>query len=548
MAIVAIVVITIAGIQNGDTTAYAAEENTSNISNPQELEGISSISTGISDNIEPSQSLFFGIKVQSAQQGIGRVTLTLEEQINPSETYNLEISYITNSKRYWTHTNNATIRIAFLNDTTIDNETTITTNTAGITENTLTVNVSQNVNNIQIDYFYNQNGVAPPGEYWINILKFNLYNSTKTSVKYQSYLYSYLKGQFENAYNQGAIDASEPGENEISNFNETNIETILAERIDEPSTGNTINNIVYSTSMVNSKWKSAITVPAATDNFSIQTTNYHVLRDEKNTIAFNTSTTAPNDIDIMFPAFGYYIYTNVKLEPNTTYNFSFNFQKIKTDGGVGDNRNLISIIASQGFIYPGNNTISIGPATVPGYRPTNPITPENANTQAFTIQETSAINAYNLNYSGTFTTKSQTIYTVGLYIQVLYDMGFNKVYLPNGLQWNITNLYLTSGKNNTYAQGYENGFNDGKEDGYNDGYIEGNTNGYNTGHAAGYQEGYDSGLIAGNGLSSTIGSLLNTVQAGLNVDLIGEISLGDLLNVMLGVLLVFCVIKFFAGG
>ena len=72
--------------------------------------------------------------------------------------------------------------------------------------------------------------------------------------------------------------------------------------------------------------------------------------------------------------------------------------------------------------------------------------------------------------------------------------------------------------------------------------------GYNKGQSDGYQEGYSDAVIEGNGPMQSISELINTVSAGLNVDLIGPISIGDILNVALGILLTFAVIRFFGGG
>lgn len=441
VAIVAIVLITIAGARNSDTTAYAAEIKTdnSNISNPQELEGISNISTGQSGNIEPSQTLFFGIKVESSQQGLGRITLTLEEQINPNETYKLEISYITNSKRYWTNTSNATMRIAFLNNTTVDNETTITTNNAGITENTLTVNVSQSVNNIQIDYFYNQNGAAPIGEYWINILKFNLYDSNNnTSVKYQSYLYNYLKTQFDNANSSGYENGLNDGESLYRN--------------------NPFNGAVL------------ISATVIKDKYNITDTPLNLL---SNGISFNSLKLAAED----------HMYGKEEFEGEQGWTVKFS---------------VIPFIFEQNQIYISQ---SYGFASL--------------------IMTDINNNTYNISWGDTLTKLGYALTGSTAYGKTIKQIQITFANIDY-----VGTLYVgqTAAQDSAYNEGYDKGYNQGHIDGYN-------------------QATTDS-----NGPAWAINKLVSTVSAGLSTDIIGEISIGDILSVMLGILLTFAVIRFFGGG
>lgn len=72
--------------------------------------------------------------------------------------------------------------------------------------------------------------------------------------------------------------------------------------------------------------------------------------------------------------------------------------------------------------------------------------------------------------------------------------------------------------------------------------------GYNKGHTQGYNEGYNQATTDSNGPAWAINKLVSTVSAGLSTDIIGEISIGDILSVMLGILLTFAVIRFFGGG
>ncbi len=80
------------------------------------------------------------------------------------------------------------------------------------------------------------------------------------------------------------------------------------------------------------------------------------------------------------------------------------------------------------------------------------------------------------------------------------------------------------------------------------GVIQAYDDGYSKGQAEGYQSGYDAGIAEGNASGKPLAALIGSVQAALNTDIIGTISIGDFLNIALGILLVFAVIRFFAGG
>ena len=173
------------------------------------------------------------------------------------------------------------------------------------------------------------------------------------------------------------------------------------------------------------------------------------------------------------------------------------------------------------------------------------------NTTAIPLSQTGTINQKEISLAGNVTFTESGSYIVGFFIRIDYE---TSTYFPANDTINITlsNPYIGTGTDLGFAQGYQNGYNDGYDEGekggytngYNEGYYEGNEAGYQTG----YNKGHEDGIIAGEGLSSTIGSLLSTVQAGLNTDLIGSISIGDMLNVALGILLTFAVIRFFGGG
>lgn len=92
----------------------------------------------------------------------------------------------------------------------------------------------------------------------------------------------------------------------------------------------------------------------------------------------------------------------------------------------------------------------------------------------------------------------------------------------------------------TNATEYNNGYVTGKNEGFENGYAQGKNDGY--------QNGYSAGLIEGQGPTTSIQKLIASVQAALNVDLFGSISLQDILNVMISIFFVLIALKLFAGG
>lgn len=92
----------------------------------------------------------------------------------------------------------------------------------------------------------------------------------------------------------------------------------------------------------------------------------------------------------------------------------------------------------------------------------------------------------------------------------------------------------------TNATEYNNGYVTGKNEGFENGYAQGKNDGY--------QNGYSAGLIEGQGPTTSIQKLIASVQAALNVDLFGSISLQDILNVMIAIFFVLIALKLFAGG
>lgn len=153
-------------------------------------------------------------------------------------------------------------------------------------------------------------------------------------------------------------------------------------------------------------------------------------------------------------------------------------------------------------------------------------------------------NTYNL--SASIANLDPNKYIFGFYIKgnnpesYINAKNYTTTTLSNDETINIYDQGYQNGYETGYNKGNSNGLNTGYNNGYKDGYKEGDTNGYN--------EGFNKGLIEGKGPGTTINSLISTVQSALNVKLFGQISLQDLLNVMLAVTFVVVALKVFAGG
>lgn len=111
----------------------------------------------------------------------------------------------------------------------------------------------------------------------------------------------------------------------------------------------------------------------------------------------------------------------------------------------------------------------------------------------------------------------------------LYNTG-NLLDEPN--TYNITDRYNPclhfndfSGYNNGYERGFERGILEGEEGGYNIG--------YNAGYNAGYSYGYDNGVIG----EKPLDAVVDGFNSFMGINLFGDVSIGDLTLLCLGVLL-----------
>lgn len=437
MAIVAIALITIAGSRNGNTTAYAAEveaeENDNGIINSSVWNGTST---------EPTEDLYFGNNGESNQsRGViqfNPIEINKEYTINiafignPLISNNRQaISYVFNTKGNFT---GATY-----------GSTTYTINPDGMTEINLTYTDTQAVNYFIFEFYNNTNSTGTANEYWVNMLLFQIRDSNDNYlVNYQSYLYDYLKTQFDNANSSGYDEGLDHAQYGI--FANAKVEKAYME-----STNKTLD---ASLKFING---------------GISLENYALAAEPEGN---------PNSFIVLIDVTDFEWKNNLLFNPIST--------------GVE-----ITLITDKG------NRIK-------------------------TKLDTNNLDVY------------------GYPIQAEYTGIISKIEV-----WNANFDYygkILNPNQSIYNNGYNNGYNKGYEDGEASGYFDGKQNGYYNGYNQGYDKGYNEGVNAGNGLVSTISSLLSTVSAGLNVDIIGSISIGDLLNVALGVLLTFAVIRFFGGG
>ena len=106
----------------------------------------------------------------------------------------------------------------------------------------------------------------------------------------------------------------------------------------------------------------------------------------------------------------------------------------------------------------------------------------------------------------------------------------------------------TAGVNAGYNSGYSVGYEDGKKFGKSEGETIGYNNGYSAGKSAGYSEGYNKGLSETLSSISPWKVLVDGVDTFFNAKLFGNVSIGLLFELGLGIILFGFVIKLFFGG
>lgn len=122
----------------------------------------------------------------------------------------------------------------------------------------------------------------------------------------------------------------------------------------------------------------------------------------------------------------------------------------------------------------------------------------------------------------------------------VYSGNSDKSLVDTRTYYTTSNLTDTVIFQNGYADGLIAGNRDGYEKGYNDARAEYEGSGYNDGYNDGWRDGQDNDFSLGWFLQSSLNIL--------DVKLFGLFSIGDVLKVSVGVMLVLIVLKIFAGG
>ena len=203
----------VAEVQSINSLPISARSTSTETNTEENQTGIENITLwGQAGNIEPKQELYFDWIQTGENKSIqGRAVIKTIKTLE-AKKYNLKIAYIGNPLRIYNSGSEKGILLQGSNNT---NGITINKNENGLSEFTGNYTIQTSTNNLYIDWFYNYNNQAPNGTYWINILLLQIYDSNNNYIiNYESYLYEYLKSQFENSnntsyedgYNQGLED------------------------------------------------------------------------------------------------------------------------------------------------------------------------------------------------------------------------------------------------------------------------------------------------------------------------------------------------------
>lgn len=112
--------------------------------------------------------------------------------------------------------------------------------------------------------------------------------------------------------------------------------------------------------------------------------------------------------------------------------------------------------------------------------------------------------------------------------------------------WDERSYYISNAISE--SQMYQSGLSDGRQIGRSEGYKDGYADAKAAYDGSGYQEGYNAGWQEAQGNEFSFEWFLTSTLSILDVDIFGVFSLGDVLTVSLGVMLVLIVLKLFAGG
>ena len=537
--------------------AYAAEVNAENNT------GIDSITMwGSGSNVEPTQELYFEWVQTSETTSIqGRANIQTVNLFEAKD-YTVKIAYIGNPARYLSNSISNSVTFQIQGQGSII---TINNNQNGISEYTGTYSVISSSQNIFIDWFYNLNKQAPNGTYWINILLLQIYDTSNNYlVNYQSYLYDYLKTQFDNAYDQGAIDSTTPSENLIPDFTGKSLPDFkIYRKYDSLNlTGGYANNIVNPAMVSGNTWR--VAVANWYDSSENDSSEYNISKNvhvenltetsDKNTLKIGVgsdtyfSGTMNQGTASNAPIYGFYLYTLVNdLEAQTPYNFTVNLsrdypvgQTIKTAQAFYMQSNVLTELAIQSAQRPYMDGIIMR-------FPERNLTALPEGVTGVDLLQTGAIDQKEMTLSGKMEFPESGSYIIGLFIRIDYtrEIGFSA---GEYSVIAVSDPYLGTGTDLGFAQGYQNGYNNGyaqgTTEGYNDGYQTGHDDGADWGHEQGYSEGYRIGMQESLGTVTGWDAVKNgftSIFEALNIKIFGLFSLGDLM----GIVLIFSVVMFF---
>ena len=416
-----------------------------------------------------------------------------------------------------------------------------------------------------ITEFYSTTTPNPANTYWINILKLQISDSAGNNiVNYQSYLYDYLKTQFDNAYDQGAIDSTTPSENLIPDFTGKNLPDFkIYRKYDSLNlTGGYANNIVNPAMVSGNTWR--VAVANWYDSSENDSSEYNISKNvhvenltetsDKNTLKIGVgsdtyfSGTMNQGTASNAPIYGFYLYTLVNdLEAQTPYNFTVNLsrdypvgQTIKTAQAFYMQSNVLTELAIQSAQRPYMDGIIMR-------FPERNLTALPEGVTGVDLLQTGAIDQKEMTLSGKMEFPESGSYIIGLFIRIDYtrEIGFSAAEYSVIA---VSDPYLGTGTDLGFAQGYQNGYNNGyaqgTTEGYNDGYQTGHDDGADWGHEQGYSEGYRIGMQESLGTVTGWDAVKNgftSIFEALNIKIFGLFSLGDLM----GIVLIFSVVMFF---
>lgn len=434
VAILAIVLITIAGNNSQINTAYADEISENLTPNSMNITEGSFVGSGIEsifiDNYSDYEDLDNnGLRFNYNGELNGNAYIHFTLDIETNQEYTITIAYI--GTPHFGQIEGIEYHFLQSGETNAQR-----TAKYGITEFSYTTTV--NTNTFLIGYYINTTTNIQTNR-WLQLLKLTVTNNQNQEiVNYNTSQYEYLKGQFDNSYSSGYESGITDGESLYRN---------------NPFNGAAL-----------------ISATVIKDKYNITNVPLNLL---SNGISFNSLCLAAED----------HMYGKEEFEGEYGWTVTFS---------------VIPFVFKQNQIYVNR---SYGFASL--------------------IMTDINDKTYNVSWSDTLTKLGYALTESSAYGKTIKQI---QITFTNTDDVGILQVGQTAAQDSAYQEGY------------------------NKGQSDGYQEGFSDAVTEGNGPMQSISKLISTVSAGLNVDLIGPISIGDILNVALGILLTFAVIRFFGGG